>query len=320
MRADAAAYVKRCDSCQRNAPVSKAPAHELTSIASPWPFAQWGIDIVGPFPIAPAQKKLLLVATDYFSKWIEAEAFASIKDKDVVRFLWKSIVCRYGIPRSIVSDNGPQFDSRVYRDFCEGLSIKNLYSTPRYPQSNGQAEASNKTILTALKKRLDSAKGKWVDELPGVLWAYRTTSRRPTGISPFALTYGMEAVIPTEIGMPTLRTDTPEQSNNEAVAENLDMADELREAASIRMASYQKRLANWYNKRTKPRTFQPGDFVLRKVFENTADPTAGKLQSNWEDPYVVVRAGSAGSYALDKLDGTPAPRMWNAIHLKRYYQ
>ena len=320
MRADAAAYVKRCDSCQRNAPVSKAPAHELTSITSPWPFAQWGIDIVGPFPIAPAQKKLLLVATDYFSKWIEAEAFASIKDKDVVRFLWKSIVCRYGIPRSIVSDNGPQFDSRVYRDFCEGLNIKNLYSTPRYPQSNGQAEASNKTILTALKKRLDSAKGKWVDELPGVLWAYRTTSRRPTGISPFALTYGMEAVIPTEIGMPTLRTDTPEQSNNEAVAENLDMADELREAASIRMASYQKRLANWYNKRTKPRTFQPGDFVLRKVFENTADPTAGKLQSNWEGPYVVVRAGSAGSYALDKLDGTPIPRMWNALHLKRYYQ
>ena len=110
---------------------------DLVSISSPWPFAQWGIDIVGPLPTAHAQKKLLLVTTDYFSKLIEADSFVSIKDRDVTRFIWKNIVCRFGIPRSIVSDNGPQFDSRVYRDFCQELKIKNLYSTPRYPQSNG---------------------------------------------------------------------------------------------------------------------------------------------------------------------------------------
>ena len=166
-----------------------------------------------PFPTVPAQKKLLLVATNYFSKWIEAEAFATIKDRDVTRFIWKDIICRFGIPRSIVSDNGPQFDSWVYWDFCQELRIRNLYSIPWYPQSNGQAEASNKTLLTALKKRLDSAKGKWVEQLPGVLWAYKTTARKPTSISPFALTYGMEAVIPTEIGLPTIRTATPESEN-----------------------------------------------------------------------------------------------------------
>ena len=148
-------------------PILKSPVQDLISISSPWPFAQWGIDIVGPFPTAPAQKKLLLVATDYFSKWIEAKAYASIKDRDVTRFIWKNIVCWFGIPKSIVSDNGPQFDSRVYQDFCQGLKIRNLYSTPRYPQSNGQAEASNKTLLTALKKWLDSARGKWVEELLG---------------------------------------------------------------------------------------------------------------------------------------------------------
>ena len=169
MKSYATDYVKKCDPCQGMSPILKSPVQDLVSISSPWPFAQWGIDIVGLFPTAPAQKKLLLVATDYFSKWIEADAFASIKDKDVTQFIWKNIVCRFGIPRSIVSDNGPQFDNRVYRDFCQELKIKNLYSTPRYPQSNGQAEASNKTLLTALKKRLDSAKGKWVEELPGVL-------------------------------------------------------------------------------------------------------------------------------------------------------
>ena len=105
-------------------------AQELISITSPWPFAQWGIYIVGTLPTTLAQKKLLLVATDYFSKWIEVEAFASIKDQDVTQFIWKNIVYQFGIPLSIVSDNGPQFDSRAYRNFCYELKIKNLYSTP----------------------------------------------------------------------------------------------------------------------------------------------------------------------------------------------
>ena len=133
MKSDAADYVRKCDPCQRISPILKSPTQDLVSISSPWPFAQWGIDILGPFPTAPAQKKLLLVATDYFSKWIEVDAFALIKDKDVTRFIWKNIICRFGIPRSIVSDNGPQFDSRVYRFFCQELKIRNLYSTPKYP-------------------------------------------------------------------------------------------------------------------------------------------------------------------------------------------
>ena len=196
----------------------------------------------------------------------------------------------------------------------------NLYSTPRYPQTNGQAKASNKAMLNALKKRLDSAKGKWVEELPGVLWAYRTTTRKPTGVSPFVLTYGMEAVIPTEIGLPTVRTATSESENVESIIRELDASDELREAAAIRLASYQHRLANAYNKWVRPRVFRPGDLVLRKVFENTADPKAGKFQPNWEGPYIVRRLGEPGSYAIDTIDGTPVLRMWNVIHLKRYYQ
>ena len=162
-------------------------------------------------------------------------------------FIWKNIVCRFGIPRSIVSDNGLQFDNRVYRDFCKELNIRNLYSTPRYPQSNGQAEASNKTLLTALKKRLDSDKGKWVEELPGVLWDYRTTARNPTDVTLLALTYGMEVVIPTEIGLPTIR---------------IAMVDSENKGYVILVTSYQRRLANFYYKRVRPQTFQPGDLVL----------------------------------------------------------
>ena len=179
-----------------------------------------------------------MVATDYFSKWIEVEAFTSNKDKDVVQFVWKNIVCRFGIPQSLVTNKGPQFDSGVYINLCHELKIKNLYSTPWYPLSNDQAEASNKTLLMALKKHLHSTKGKWVDELRGVLWAYRTTSWKPTGVSPFALTYGIETIIPTEIGVPTLRMEIPEKANTEVNAKDIDMTDELREATAVRIASY----------------------------------------------------------------------------------
>ena len=159
-----------------------------------------------------------------------------------------------------------------------------------------------------------------MDELLGVLWAYRKTTRRPTGISLFMLTYGMKGIVPIEIGMPTLRTDILEQSSAETVIQDLDKADELCEAAAVRIASYHNRLSNLYNRRVKPRMFQLGDLVLRNVFENTADPSARKFQPYLEGRYIVTQACESGSYSLDKLDGMPIPRMWNVMHLKRYYQ
>ena len=116
---------------------------------------------------------------------------------DIKKFVWKNIVTRFGMPDFLISDNGLQFDSRVFCEFC----IKNRYSTPAYPQSNGQAKTFNKTIVNGLKKRLDGAKAKWVEELPSVLWAYRTTPRRSIEETSFSLTYGAEAVILAEVNL-----------------------------------------------------------------------------------------------------------------------
>ena len=279
------------------------------------------MDIVGPLPAAAAQKNFLLVATDYFSKWVEAEAYASIKDKDVTKFVWKNIICRFGIPQTIIADNGPQFDSIAFRNFCSELNIRNSYSTPHYPQSNGQAETTNKTLITALKKRLEQAKRKWVEELPSILWAYRTTPGRPIGNTSFALAYGIDAVIPTEIELPTIRTEAGRQDDaNAELGRNLDWADEVRETASIRMADYQQRAVAHYNRKVRPKSFKSGTLVLRKVFENTAETGAGKLQANWEGPYIVSKTSESGAYHLQKLDGTPLLRPWNISNLKQYYQ
>ena len=166
---------------------------------------------------------------------------------------------------------------------------------------------------------MHSTKGKWVDELPRVLWAYRTINWKPTGVSPFALTYRMEDIIPTKIEMLTIRAEIPEKANAEAIAKDLYTTGALWEAVAVRIASYQQRLANLHNRRVNPCTFLPGELVLRRVFENTTNLVDGKFQPNWERPYTIVRVGTTRSYALSRPDGTVVPRMWNTMHLKKYY-
>ena len=128
------------------------------------------------------------------------------------------------------------------------VGITNRYSTPAYPQGNGQAEAVNKVIVNGLKKRLDDAKGRWVEELPHVLWIYRTTPRRFTGETPFSMTYRAEAVIPLETGFPTLRSSLFNPSDNdEHLKRNLDLIEEKRENTMVQLAYYQQKLKQDYD-------------------------------------------------------------------------
>ncbi|XXG70273.1 hypothetical protein AAC387_Pa06g3069 [Persea americana] len=130
-------------------------AQDLSPLSSPWPFAQWGLDIVGPLHRTPGNKRWLIVATNYFTKWVEAEPLSSITELDTKNFVWKNVITRFGILRTLIFDNGMQFDSNFFKSFCQEYGIRNVYSTPAYPQSNGQAEISNKVLLDGIKKRLD---------------------------------------------------------------------------------------------------------------------------------------------------------------------
>ena len=164
----------------------------MTAITSPWPFAQWEIDIMRPLPQGKRQIKFLLVAIDYFTKWVEAEGLATIIEAKVQSFVCKNIVCRFEIPQTIISNNGRQFDNQGFKSFYSSLGIKNKYSSPRHPQANWQTKVTNQTLLKIIKARLVGAKGAWPEELPIILWAYRTTARTFTGETPFNLTYGIE--------------------------------------------------------------------------------------------------------------------------------
>jgi transposase InsO family protein len=149
------------------------------------------------------KKRFLVVAVDYLTKWAEAKALATVTASNVINFLWRSVVCRFGIPYAFVTDNGAQFEEKPFRSWCAKLGIRNHYSTPMYPKSNGQVEATNKTLVGTLKKKLHRRKGLWVEYVSEVLWSYRTTARTPTRETPFSLAYGTEAVIPVKIGSPS---------------------------------------------------------------------------------------------------------------------
>ena len=208
---DAKAYVQRCRSCQQHARAPRQPSVPLSPIDCAWPFAQWGLDLLGPFPPASGQRKYIIVGVDYFTKWVEAEPLATITEQQIEKFVWKNLVTRFGLPKAIITDNGPQFAGTRFREFYAGHGIQLRFSSVAHPQTNGLAEVTNRSILDGLRRRVSAARSTWTDELPSVLWSLRTTPKTATGESPYSLTFGTEAVLPPEMTVATLRTRSYEQ-------------------------------------------------------------------------------------------------------------
>ncbi|XP_070054237.1 uncharacterized protein [Nicotiana tomentosiformis] len=173
-------------------------------------------------------------------------------------------------------------------------------------------------IIQNLKKRLEVARGKWPEELPGVLWAYRTTAKSSTRENPFSLVYRAEALNPVEVGELTLRYfQASEEAKNEAMLVNLELLDERRDLEH--MVAQKHRIERYYNQRTNLCYFKVGDLVIRKVTQNTRELNAGKLDLTWEGPCRVLTITRKGSYELENQDGEKLPSNWNEAHLKRYY-
>nr|CAE02434.2 OSJNBa0039G19.14 [Oryza sativa Japonica Group] len=204
---DADKIVRTCEGCQFFARQTHLPAQELQTIPLSWPFAVWGLDMVGPFKKATGGYTHLFVAVNKFSKYIEAKPVVMIT-ADKARDFFINIVHRFGVPNQIITDNGTQFTGGVFKNFCEDFGIKICYASVAHPMSNGQVERANGMVLQGIKARvfdrLNPYAGKWVDQLPSVLWSLRTTPSRATGQSPFFLVYGAEAMLPSEVEFESL--------------------------------------------------------------------------------------------------------------------
>jgi transposase InsO family protein len=146
------------------------------------------------------------MAIKYFTRWIEAKPLATITSESVKKFFWQNIICRFGVPRTLTVDNGKQFDSGNFNKFCKSVGTTIAFASVYHPESNRAIERANRIVFLAISKTLFSLrKGKWVEELPKVIWSHNTTTSRATGLTPFKLLYGKEAMLPEKAKHQSLR-------------------------------------------------------------------------------------------------------------------
>jgi transposase InsO family protein len=200
--ADVHKRVRACITCQKFSGKQQLRSLPLQPVVVSGPFQQWGLDFIGEIhPASSGQHRWILTATDFFTKWIEAIPTRSASHKVIIGFL-EDLITRFGCPRRIVTDNVAAFGSGSLVKFCEQFRIKLIHSTPYYPQGNGLAESSNKSLIRIIKRLLEDNKRAWNSKLKFALWADRVTTKRSIGTSPFQLVYGAEAVFPSQLAIP----------------------------------------------------------------------------------------------------------------------
>jgi hypothetical protein len=239
----------------------------------------------------------MLVAVNKFTKWVEAAPVTTQDSTAAINFI-KSIVFRFGVPHSIIIDNGTNFTSKEFKNYCESMEIKLKFASVAHPKTNGQVKKANGLICNGIKKRslapLEKAKNAWVDELPSVLWSLRTTPNAGTQETPFFLVHGAEVVLLLEITLEAPRIAAYDKTTStEALQDNVDALDEARDVALARATQYQQSLQNYHNTRVRPRSFIVGDLVLRLKQDGH-----GKLESPWVGPYIVTEVIPGGAYRL----------------------
>ncbi|XP_015057591.1 uncharacterized protein K02A2.6-like [Solanum pennellii] len=206
-------------------------------MSAPWPFVAWGMDVIRPIePKASNGHRFILVAIDYFTKWVEAVTFKSVTKKVVVDFIHFNIICRFGIPKVIITDNAANLNSHLMQEACYQFKIEHRNSTPYRPKANGAVEASDKNIKKILRKMVQSSR-QWHEKLPLSLLGYRTTVRTSVGATPYSLVYGTEAVIPAEIEIPSLQIVVEAEIDDDewikTRLEQLSLIDEKRQTSCM---------------------------------------------------------------------------------------
>jgi len=261
----------------------------------------------------------LIVAIDTITKWLEAEPVGRITKVNTVKFL-HGIIRHFGIPNQLISDNGTQFISKKFENFCVAYGIKHPRSSVNHPMTNENVERANGIILQGIKTRIfDRLKAydkKWAQEVLTVLRSMRTTSSRATGETPFFLMYGAKVVLPPDIRLKSpqvlmfFEEEEPERRNL-----NLMLLEEERDRAAYRVQQYQQSLQKYHNQRVRSRALSIGDLVLKKD-QRTKDKT--KLSSPWQGPY-IVEITRLRAYRLAEIDGDILPNTWNMDQLRHFY-
>ncbi|XP_071933752.1 uncharacterized protein [Coffea arabica] len=322
MEHDCIDFVRRCIKCQMHGDIIRAPPTELHSMTAPWPCSMWGMDVIGTIdPPASNGHRFILVAIEYFTKWVEAESFKHVTKKVVANFLRDHIICRFGVPETLITDNAKNLNNDMVDGLCEQFKIRHRNSAIYRPQMNGAVEAANKNLKKIIRKMTERHRD-WDEKLPYALMAYRTSIRTSTGATPYSLMYGMEAVLPAEVEIPSLRilmeAKLEEADWIKQRHEQLTSIDERRFNAICHGQCYQKRVARAYNKKVHRRAFEEGDKVLKRIL-SMQDEAKGKFAPNWQGPFIVQKVLPGGALILAEMDGRAFPQPINSDMCKKFF-
>jgi hypothetical protein len=305
---DVFSTVRACNECQIFAGKQKLLSLPLKPITASGPFQKWGLDFIGEInPPSSGQHKWILTATDYFTKWIEVVPTRNATDKVIMNFLETNIFSRFGCPSKLVTDNAQAFKSKAMIDLCGSHNISLTHSTPYYPQGNGLAESSNKTLIRIIKKLLTENKKSWDSKLKYALWADRINTKKSLGTSPFQLVYGIDIVFPTQLGIPVLKFLQEEIEEPNDIQRRIFQIIEVqqrREALDQRTEAYQNKIKSIFDKKTKKEIFQKGDLVLRWDARRDDKSKHGKFDNLWFGPFKVVEVLDNNTFILHNLDDT----------------
>ncbi|KAL3690876.1 hypothetical protein R1sor_004527 [Riccia sorocarpa] len=323
---DTQEYIRRCDACQRiGKPTATTHCTQwpLTPIPYLAPFEKWGIDFVGPIqPVTRyTRKRYILVATDYATRMVEAEATKKDDAVTVAEFFFRNVISRYGCPLELVSDRGTHFLNHLMEELTKYFQIKHRKTTPYNPKTNGLTEKCNSMLCRILNKLTVNHAYDWDTKLPATLWAYRTAAKITNKRIPYYLTYGLNPILPIEFEVPTYRILCEERLADEDSQDHrhqqLVKLEEDREQSKSDVTTIQQKRKENHDKRIRKIDVKDKDLVL--LYENRHIKFPGKLHLRWMGPYRVTKVFDNGSLQLADLEGNPLAARVNGWRVKRYY-
>eukprot|EP00253_Pinus_taeda_P005513 PITA_05513 len=318
-------YVRKCRSCQISSGRQRKPAFPLQPVNIEQPFEQWGLDIIGEItPQSSKQHKYILTATNYFTKWVEAIPLKTTNSLVIIEFIDQFIITRFGVPNALVFDNASYFSGNSMFEFAIKRVFKLKYSANYYPQGNGLAESTNKNLIKIIKRTIEQNHKNWHKSLIFALWADRITQKASISTSPFNLVYGKEAVLPTNLLLPSLALvqfiEESPPSSIQLRHDQILLLEEEREKAKIIHAKHQQIIKSSFDSTSSSsKQLQVGDLVLKWDKSHEDKGKHVKFQKMWLGPFQINEKIGHSTFILQDLSGKRDYLPVNGFILRKFF-